>query len=155
LDLLEANLINSEPHIKLAIKDEAGNHLFGQCFRYPGLSGSYLGEPVPLIGYVKDPYGNTAGQFFSYGGEFGERTNLKSADLSIFGDFKDDVTLTVNFPPQIALEHLGNMNKVEVFVVRKEFCDEDEKALAFRPDVISWCRMNQGNGKKYCPAETR
>jgi hypothetical protein len=122
LELLESNLIKSEPLIKLAIKDEAGNHLFEQCFRHPGLSGSYLGEPVSLIGYVKDPYGNTADQFFSYGGEFGERTNLKSADLSIFGDFKDEPVLVIDLPPNIALERLGSMNNTEISIVRRRSC---------------------------------
>ncbi|QWD94569.1 hypothetical protein C2759_10450 [Polynucleobacter sp. MG-Unter2-18] len=122
LELIESNLIKSEPLIKLIIKDEAGYHLFGQCFRYPGLSGAYLGEPVPLIGYVKDRYGNTAGQFFSYGGEFGERTNLKSADLSIFGDFKDEPVLIIDLPPNIALERLGGMSKTEITVVRGSSC---------------------------------
>ena len=122
LELIESNLIKSEPLIKLIIKDEAGNPLFGQCFRYPGLSGAYLGEPAPLIGYIKDRYGNTAGQFFSYGGEFGERTNLKSADLSIFGDFKDEPVLVIDLPPNIALERLGGMNKTDITVVRGNSC---------------------------------
>lgn len=122
LELIDTNLIQSQPLIKLVIRDGAGNPLFGQCFRHAGLSGAYLGEPAPILGYVKDRYGNTAGQFFSYGGEFGERTNLKSADLSIFGDFKDDITLTVELPPQIALERLGSMQKAEITVVRGNAC---------------------------------
>jgi hypothetical protein len=122
LELIEANLIKSQPLIKLSIKDELGNPLFGKCFRYPGLSGAYLGEPTPIIGYIRDRYGNTAGQFFSYGGDFGERSNLKSADLSIFGDFKDDITLIVDLPPNIASERLGSMNKTEVSVVRGREC---------------------------------
>ncbi len=155
LELLESSLIHSRPMIRLAIKNESGRSLYRQCFNYTGLSGAYLGESVPIIGYVRERYGYTAGQFFSYGGEFGERSNLKPADFSIFGDFKDDVTLTVNFPPQIALEQLGNMNRVEVTVVRKETCDDEDESLSSRPEVISWCRTNPGNGKKYCPQETR
>jgi len=122
LELIESNLVKSQPLIKLIIKDEAGNPLFGQCFRYAGLTGSYLGEPAPILGYVKDRFGNTAGQFFSYGGEFGERTNLKPADFSIFGDFKDDITLTVDLPSNIALERLGVMSKTSVLIVRGLEC---------------------------------
>lgn len=122
LELIDSNLIKSQPLIKLVIKDEAGNPLFGKCFRYAGLSGAYLGEPKLIIGYIRDYYGNTAGQFFSYGGEFGERSNLQSADLSIFGDFKDDITLIVDLPPNIASERLGSMNKTEVSVVRGKDC---------------------------------
>jgi hypothetical protein len=63
-----------------------------------------------------------AGQFFSYGGSFGERSNLHAPDLSIYGDFKDDVTLTINIPANVALERLGNMNKTEVTIVRSAQC---------------------------------
>jgi len=122
LELIEANLIGSQPLIKLTIKDEIGRPLFNQCFQYAGLTGSYLGEPTFMIGYVRDRYGNVGGQFFSYGGEFGERTNLKTADLSIFGDFKDDVTLIIDLPPNIALEGLGGMSKTEITVVRRSQC---------------------------------
>jgi len=122
LELIEANLIGSQPLIKLTIKDEIGRPLFNQCFQYAGLTGSYLGEPALMIGYVRDRYGNVGGQFFSYGGEFGERTNLKTADLSIFGDFKDDVTLIIDLPPNIALEGLGGMSKTEITVVRRSQC---------------------------------
>jgi hypothetical protein len=122
LDLIEANLIRSQPLIKLTIKNEVGGLLFNQCFQYAGLSGSYLGEPTPMIGYIRDRYGNIAGQFFSYGGEFGERSNLHPADLSIYGDFKDNLSLMVELPPQIAIERLGNMSKAEITVVRSSEC---------------------------------
>jgi hypothetical protein len=122
LQLIQENLILSQPLIKLIIKDEVGGPLFEQCFRYPGLTGSYLGEPVPMIGYNRDRYGDIAGQFFSYGGYFGERSNLYEADLSIFGDFKDNTTLIVTLPPHIALEQLGKMNKTEIRVVRGKEC---------------------------------
>jgi len=122
LELIETNLIKSESVIKLIIKDESGYPLFGQCFRYVGFSGSYLGEPSSILGYVRDRFGNMAGQFFSYGGEFGERTNLKSADLSIFGDFKDDIVLSIDLPPHITQDKLSNMNKVEITVVRGINC---------------------------------
>ena len=122
LDLLGNNLIESQPLIMLMIKSDAGTPLFGQCFRYDGLSGAYLGEPT-FIGYLPNPrYGNIAGQFFSYGGEFGQRSNVFPADLSIFGDFKDDITLTIDLPPNIALERLGSMNKTEIAVVRGSSC---------------------------------
>jgi hypothetical protein len=122
LELIETNLIRSRPLIKLVIKDEIGSPLFNQCFQYAGLTGSYLGEPTPIIGYIRDRYGNTAGQFFSYGGEFGERSNLHSADLSIYGDFKDSVNLLVELPPQVAMERLGGMSKTEVTIVRSSEC---------------------------------
>jgi hypothetical protein len=122
LDLLESNLILSKPQIKLIIRDDVGNILLGKCFQYDGLTGAYLGEPI-LTGYLRDPnYGNTAGQFFSYGGEFGERSNMKSADFTIFGDFRDDIVLTLGLPPQVALERLGSMNKTEITVVRNHEC---------------------------------
>jgi hypothetical protein len=122
LELLGNNLIESQPLILLLIKNDAGMPLFGQCFRYDGLSGAYLGEPT-FVGYLPNPrYGNIEGQFFSYGGEFGQRSNLQSADLSIFGDFKDDITLTIDLPPNIALERLGSMNKTEITVVRGSSC---------------------------------
>ena len=122
LDLLENNLILSKPQIKLTIEDDAGNTLLGQCFQYDGLTGAYLGEPI-LTGYLRDPhYGNIAGQFFSYGGEFEGRSNMKSADLTIFGDFRDDIVLTLGLPPQVALERLGSMNKTQITVVRNQEC---------------------------------
>jgi thymidylate kinase len=71
---------------------------------------------------MRDRYGSIAGQFFSYGGSFGERSNLYDPDLSIYGDFKDDMTLIINLPPSVALERLGNMNKTEVTVVRSGQC---------------------------------
>lgn len=122
LELIENNLIRSEPLIKLLIKNEAGTPLFSQCFRYAGLSGAFLGEPTPFIGYMRDRYGAIAGQFFSYGGSFGERSNLNTPDLSIYGDFKDDMTLVIDLPPNVALERLGNMNKTEVTAVRSGQC---------------------------------
>jgi hypothetical protein len=122
LELIEANLIGSQPLIKLTIKDEVGRPLFNECYRYAGLSGAYLGEPALMIGYVRDRYGNVGGQFFSYGGEFGERSNLHSADLSIYGDFKDNLNLIVDLPPQIAIERLGGMSKTEVTIVRINEC---------------------------------
>jgi hypothetical protein len=122
LELIEANLISSQPLIKLTIKDEVGRPLFNQCFRYAGLSGAYLGEPALMIGYARDRYGNVGGQFFSYGGEFGERSNLHPADLSIYGDFKDNLSLVVELPHQIAIERLGDMSKTEIVVVNKNEC---------------------------------
>lgn len=122
LELIENNLIRSEPLIKLLIKNEADIPLFSQCFRYAGLSGVYLGEPTPLIGYMRDRYGVIAGQFFAYGGSFGERSNFHTPDLSIYGDFKDDMTLVIDLPPNIALDRLGNMNKTKVMVVRSGQC---------------------------------
>ena len=122
LELLETYLILSKPMIRLVIKNKDGKTLFQQCFLYAGLSGSYLGEPIPMIGYVRDRYGDLSGQFFSYGGEFSERSNLKSADLSIFGDFKDDVRLNIDLPTQIVLDHLDTVEKVEVTVVRGMEC---------------------------------
>ena len=122
LDLLESNLILSKPQIKLTIRDDVGNILLGKCFQYDGLTGAYLGEPT-LTGYLRDPnYRNTVGQFFSYGGEFGERSNMKSADFTIFGDFSDDIVLTLGLPPQVALERLGSMNKTEITVARNQEC---------------------------------
>ena len=64
-----------------------------------------------MIGYIRDRYGNTAGQFFGYGGECGERSNLHPADLSIYGDFKDNLGLVVELPHQIAIERVGDMSK--------------------------------------------
>ena len=122
LELIEANLIKSQPLIKLTIQDEAGGPLLNQCFQYAGLSGAYLGEPAPMIGYTRDRYGNIGGQFFSYGGEFGEKSNLHPADLSIYGDFKDNLSLIVDLPSQIAIERLGNMNKTEITIVRRNEC---------------------------------
>jgi hypothetical protein len=122
LELIEAYLIGSQPLIKLTIKDEEGKLLVNQCFQYDGLTGVYLGEPT-FMGYLRNPrYGNIMGQFFSYGGTFAERSNLSPSDLSIFGDFKDDITLMVNLPPQIAKDQLSNMNKTEISVVRKNQC---------------------------------
>ena len=122
LGLLESSLVLSQPMIKLVIRNELSRSIYSECFRYPGLSGAYFGESVPLLGYVRDRFGNMGGQFFSYGGEFGERSNFRAADFSIFGDFKDDVVLTIELPTQIASNHLGSMSKAEVSVVRGEVC---------------------------------
>lgn len=122
LELIEANLIGSQPLIKLTVKDSEGRPIVNQCFRYAGISGAYLGEAAPLIGYIRDNYGNIAGQFFSYGGEFGERSNLHPADLSIYGDFKDNTNITIELPPQIAIERLGGMSKAEIAIVRGNEC---------------------------------
>ena len=75
-----------------------------------------------MIGYMRDRHGNVGGQFFSYGGEFGERSNLHPADLSIYGDFKDNLNLVVELPHQIAIERLGEMSKTEIAVVNKNEC---------------------------------
>ena len=122
LELIEANLIGSQPLIKLTIKDEAGRPLFNKCFQYAGLTGAYLGESALMIGYTRDRHGNIGGQFFSHGGQFGERSNLHPADLSIYGDFKDNVNLVVELPPQIAIERLGGMSKTEITITRGDDC---------------------------------
>lgn len=122
LEMLEYYLVLSKPMIRLIIKNEAGTSLYVHCFQYIGLSGSYLGEPIPMIGYVRDRYGDLSGQFFSYGGEFAERSNLKSADFSIFGDFKDDVRLMVDLPSEVVQGQLSKMNNIEVSVVKISEC---------------------------------
>lgn len=122
LEMLEHFLVLSRPMIRLIIKNETGAILYGECFQYAGLSGSYLGEPIMFLGYMRDRYGDIAGQFFSYGGEFGERSNLHSADFSIFGDFKDDIRLTIDLPSEIAQDQLAKMNNIEVSVVKSTEC---------------------------------
>lgn len=123
LNLLESYLIKSNPMIKLTIKDVNNNSILHSCFQYDGLSGSYLGEPNFFI-YPRDPYsGKIIGQFFSLGGEFPENMNAKTADFSIYGDFKDDLLISINLPEYYAKNNLEKMEKTEVSIVQNKNCN--------------------------------
>ena len=119
---LDQALILSEPLIKITIKDDAGGIQHTQCFKYPGLTGTYFGESSPIIGYLSPRNGLRAGQFFSYGGDYGQNSNAYSADMSIFGDFSDDITLNIDLSPQLAKGKLIKMGKTEVSVVKGIEC---------------------------------
>lgn len=137
------NFLDSRPQLRVSFKDENGHVVTSNCKNLGQLSGHYYGNGRDSIGI--DEIDNPNGQFIA------ERTPY--SDFGIFGDYEISGNIKTVFNEKT--EIVSRIRNVEVDIVRKDVCDENDESLSSRTDVISWCRTNLGNGKKYCPLETR
>ena len=141
--ILLSNFIESKPVLRINFNDETNSPIAFNCRSLRSMSGNYFSDAKMIVG--THSLDQATGQFFA--------SNTPNAHFGIFGDFEGESKIRSVFEENADL--IARMRKIEVSVVRKEECDVDDGSLASRPDVLVWCRSNLGNGKKFCPPETR
>ncbi len=141
--VLVNNFIESKPVLRINFNDDSNSIIAFSCRPIQSMSGNYFDDAKLIVG--THSLDQATGQFFS--------ANPPNAHFGIFGDFEGQSKIRINF--EIKPELISKMRKIEAAIVRKEECDTDDGSLASRPDVMMWCRANKGNGKKYCPPDTR
>lgn len=141
--VLVNNFIDSNPVLRINFNDDSNSIITFNCRPIRSMSGNYFDDAKLIVG--THSLDQATGQFFS--------ANPPNAHFGIFGDFEGQSRIRINF--EIKPELISKMRKIEATIVRKEECDSDDGSLASRPDVMMWCRANKGNGKKYCPPDTR
>lgn len=137
------NFVESKPQLRISFKDDANVTVASNCRVLHQLSGNYYGDAKMIVG--QHQLEQLTGQFFA--------TETPNAHFGIYGDYEASGKLKTAFNGKADL--ISKMRKIEVEVVRKDVCDDEDESMSWRPDVLMWCRANQGNGKKYCPIETR
>ncbi len=141
--ILINNFVKSKPLLRVNFNDELNSPIAFNCLPLRSLSGNYFSNSKMIVG--THSLDQATGQFFA--------NNTPSAHFGIFGDFEGESMISIIF--ETVPELISKIRKIEALIVRNEECDLDGRALEGRPDVVSWCRLNQGNGKQYCPSETR
>jgi hypothetical protein len=135
--------LESEPQLRINFKDASNRLISFNCRSIQALSGNYYGEKKALMGSLS--LNEYVGQFFSI--------DSNASRFDIFGDFEGEDKFRTAYLNDSDV--VAKMRKVEAKIVPKQECIEDDPEFANRMDVRSWCNRNLGNGKSYCPAETR
>lgn len=119
--LLDEALIQSHPLLRLVIKSESGAVQYVECYRYRGFMATQYQDGQNIRKPIADSEKRT-GRFYLRGGESPNNQN-DPPDLSIFGDFGDEIYLDLNISSNLAKSFLEQSNKVEVIVVRSDKCN--------------------------------
>jgi hypothetical protein len=143
-DILLHYFFESKPQLRINFRDNDNNVLAVNCRQIDPLSGTYYGDAKMIIG--SHTLELPTGQFISNG--------TPTSHIGIYGDYRVVGNLPTEF--QNNTELLAKFTKVDVEIVTKNDCDEDNyEEMSQRLDVQAWCRAHHGNGKKYCPIDTR
>jgi hypothetical protein len=119
--LLDENLIQSHPLIRLVIKNDSGAVQFDECYRYSGFMATQYQDGQNIRKPIADSE-KKAGRFYFRGGESPHNHDFPP-DLSIFGNFSDEINFNLNVTSNLAKGFLEQSNKVEVTVIRGKQCN--------------------------------
>jgi hypothetical protein len=141
--VLLKHFVESEPVARVTFKDDKNKIISFNCRQLSPLKGIFYGDAKMIVG--NHSLNQLTGQFFA--------KNTPISHFGIYGDYVVSGTLrTVISSNQ---NFIAQARKVDVDIVRKIECEAGEASFEARMNVVRWCRENKGNGKSFCPVDTR